>query len=480
MKVIVIGLDGASFNLISPWIAEGYLPNIKKIMLNGVYGRMESCLPPVTVPNWKCYSTGKNPGKLGVYWWEMVDWTRREINIPNSHSFTEKEIWDYLSETGYKVGIINMPTTFPPHKVRGIMISGGFSAMSDGYTYPTSLKKRLDSYYKYRLHPNNFIQSKKDCMIAIGQIKDIIKKRFEVAWSLMQDEKFDFLHLTIVYINVLHHFLWNHIEVRNTWRLIDSFLGKYLDDDYNVIIMSDHGTNKINRVFSINTWLENNNFLYTKESSSDILLKLGITQENMSKLLNTFRITSIINSSKILTYIPNSLVGRIPSNEGIKNIGKENKIDWKRSVAFASGQGPIYLNKLLSSKSYRKKRSLLIQMLKNIVDEQTNSSPFKDIYNKEDVYSGNYLNSAPDLMLEQNDGWHISGNLGGTEVFYDPEKWEAENSKYGLFLAMGPDIENKGFIDDIRILDLAPTILKMFNVNVPDDMDGKVLQNILK
>ena len=63
MKAIVIGLDGASFKLIKPWIEEGVLPNIRKVIEKGVYGDMRSCLPPVTAPNWKCYSTEKNPGE---------------------------------------------------------------------------------------------------------------------------------------------------------------------------------------------------------------------------------------------------------------------------------------------------------------------------------------------------------------------------------------------------------------------------------
>ncbi|MFW6121196.1 MAG: alkaline phosphatase family protein, partial [Petrotogales bacterium] len=73
MRVIVIGLDGAHFELIEPWLKKGELPNIKKCIEEGVSADMEVCLPPVTSPNWKCYSTGLNPGKLGIFWWENID-----------------------------------------------------------------------------------------------------------------------------------------------------------------------------------------------------------------------------------------------------------------------------------------------------------------------------------------------------------------------------------------------------------------------
>jgi len=80
MKLVVVGLDGASFELLDPWIEEGSLPNLRKIKDSGVYGDMESCLPPVTSPNWKCYSTGKNPGKLGIFWWENIDVKNKRVH----------------------------------------------------------------------------------------------------------------------------------------------------------------------------------------------------------------------------------------------------------------------------------------------------------------------------------------------------------------------------------------------------------------
>ena len=104
MKTIVIGLDGASFDLIDPWLRAGKLPNLQRLMDNGVKGRLKSCLPPTTSPNWKCYSTGKNPGKLGIFWWENIDFANRHIYIPTNRAHT-RELWDCLSENGMKAGV---------------------------------------------------------------------------------------------------------------------------------------------------------------------------------------------------------------------------------------------------------------------------------------------------------------------------------------------------------------------------------------
>src|SRR3990167_6365385 len=108
-KIIVIGLDGGSWNYIQQWIDQGKLPTFKKLQAQGIWGVQQSQLPPVTSPNWKCYSTGFNPAKLGVYWWENIDVKKRKIYIPSSQSFAGKEIFDYLSDAGKRVGVVNMP-----------------------------------------------------------------------------------------------------------------------------------------------------------------------------------------------------------------------------------------------------------------------------------------------------------------------------------------------------------------------------------
>ena len=150
MKTIVIGLDGATWNLIEPWAEQGKLPNFRRIMENGVWGKLKSVLPISTAPSWKCYATGKNPGKLGAYFWYDFDRDQKRIKMVNSTSFKSKEIWDYLGEAGYECGVINMPTSFPPRRINGFMIAG-FNALDQlDYTYPKSLKGELIQKYGYK------------------------------------------------------------------------------------------------------------------------------------------------------------------------------------------------------------------------------------------------------------------------------------------------------------------------------------------
>ena len=122
--------------------------NIQEIIESGVSGILESSIPPRTFPAWKCYSTGKNPGKLGVFDFFKINLDQRRANICDSRSFDGLEIWDIMSRKGKIVCVINMPTTFPPKRVNGVLIGGPFSAKA-GYTYPREIEKQLKLRYNY-------------------------------------------------------------------------------------------------------------------------------------------------------------------------------------------------------------------------------------------------------------------------------------------------------------------------------------------
>ena len=144
-RVLVIGLDGATFDLFRPWMEEGGLPNLSKIVKNGVSGELESTIPPVSFPAWMSFATGKNPGKLGVY--DLVK--RKEgsyfVQPSNPGFLREKPIWEIINDFGIRTGIINVPGTFPPREVNGFMVTGMLtpSGRSD-FTYPEELKSELD------------------------------------------------------------------------------------------------------------------------------------------------------------------------------------------------------------------------------------------------------------------------------------------------------------------------------------------------
>ena len=481
-KIIVIGLDGASFELIEPWIEEGALPNIKRVREEGVYGDMRSCLPPVTAPNWKCYSTGKNPGELGIFWWENIDVKNKRVYYPQDRTKNNQELWDIIGKKG-KVGVVNMPTTYPPKKVNGFLISGPPDSPEDKFFYPDTdiMQKTLEGFgYKIRPEKEELLKSayKKDQREIVDEIKEIIRTKFNLAHKILREEKPIFLHLTIFYINVLHHFFWDAEYTKEAWKLIDEKIGEFLndfEDEYTFFFMSDHGSNKITTVFNINTWLEKNGYLVTSTSKAKLLNSMGINTQNLAQIFNFLgseRLKKVIKS-----IVPNRILNTIPTEEG--TFARERKtgvIDWRKSKAVASTQGPLYI--LAKGNEKEEIKRGLIKDLESMKDKGIISG----IYTREEIYSGKYFEEAPDLILDQGKGIHIKGDIGREKILESPNAnvWIGENKKIGLFMAYGPKIKSGKKINDISILDLAPTILHYFNIPIPRDMDGKVLKKIFE
>ena len=248
-RTVVVGLDGASWRLVEPWIEQGELPALKHLRESGSWATNKSCYPPVTFPNWKCYSSGKNPGKFGVYWFERINLATPEIEVMNGADFDTAELWDYLNDAGLSTGVINMPTMYPPREIDGPIICGGpdaidgeYRSIDGGYTTPAELEEWLESEFDYQVHPEPLISSNTDRGEEVDVIIDLLKLRFEVALDLLKREELDFVHVTLFYLNVLQHFFWNDDPTFRAWKLIDSYLEKIHQlEDTNVVVMSDHG-----------------------------------------------------------------------------------------------------------------------------------------------------------------------------------------------------------------------------------------------
>lgn len=479
MPTIVLGLDGAHWELLDPWIEDGKLPNLERIRGAGTWGDLQSCLPPVTSPNWKCYSTGKNPGKFGVYWWEIVDVDNREIRSPNSQDYKSAELWDYLARSGFSSAVVNMPTTYPPRTSADFLVSGGPDAEATDYTVPSDLQHRLETELDYRVHPTQSIRSSANTDESTIQAHlDVIASRFDAAEWNLERESVDFLHVTTFYINVLQHYYWDAEPTERAWKLIDERIGNLLDAGHNLLLMSDHGSTSIDWGFNINKWLEEEGYLTLHDDVSGKLDKLGLTRGRLLSVLDTLPIRDAI-----LRYTPESVKNKIPEDDGTFRKSKKNaRIDWENSQCIASGQGPIYL---LTSESQERSRlaAELSRKLERLHDPD-GRKVFDSVYRGEDVYHGSEMGLAPALVVDQNPGYHVPGSLGGDEVFSRPEKWAGENKQMGMFAFVGEGISNSNdaMVGDaaLSITDLMPTVLHWLDAPIPSDVDGDVRNEVFE
>lgn len=464
VETIVLGLDGANWNLVKPWLREGRLPNLEGLRKSGTYGDLQSCLPAVTCPNWRCYSTGKNPGKLGVYWWERIDTDTRSLTTPDSRSFDSSNYWDYLNDEGHSAGIMNLPMTYPPFDVDGFMIAGGPRSEQREYAKPKEIQADLEEQ-GYQLHPKQSINSPKD-ISAADEIIDLIDQRLTTFRKLLREQSVDVAHLTVFYSNVLQHWFWRGAPTREAWEIIDEHLGEIRAEfpEANIILMSDHGCDEVETTFYVNSWLEQEGYLVT-EGGHSMFERFGINKRQMTSAIDKFGLLK-----QIAGMAPERLKSRIPEDDmGFKREQKLKRIDWEESRAIASGQGLVYV---LDDDNGTTDE--LVEELQELTSDVTGDPVCSNVYRRKELYEGQYVDLGPEIIFEQYTGLHTTGAIGNNPIFTGPDGWQAENIRTGLYLVAGPDVKSDG-PERASITDIAPTILHGMGCGVPTDVDGEPL-----
>ncbi len=471
-KVIVIGLDGATWDLIKPWADEGKLPAFKKLMEKGAWGKLESTTPAVTFPAWEVLFTGVNPGKLGVYGFVQVDVCKNKFKTNTPNSFRSKPVWNILSDYGYKSCVINVPTA-KVHKINGVIIGGPFSS-SKNFTYPHQYTSVLDKigYQIYPLELSNLsLQAGDEPSIKI--IEQCIASRFELAKSLIKKEEPDFLALTIFAIDNIQHHYWGRDITYQSWKIIDKELNLFLNDCINsnsfVIMVSDHGFAKILKTFYISKFLENLHLIKYKKS---------IKYKIFSKIINIYQITNIIKktkTSKLIRYVhPKKILANlIFQDDGgrLSPKGLEEVIDWSKSKA-------IPIDTLIYLNCQENQRKTLKKFIKQELEKL---DILEKVYCKEEIYTGKYIESAPDLVILPKKGVDVLENPFVSKIITKSSgrpHWNAIHETNGIFLITGPNIIPTKNIKT-SILDIAPTILHLFGIPSYSEMDGRILKDII-
>jgi len=506
-KVVVIGLDGATFDIIKPLAKIGKLPNLAKIMENGVYGDLRSTIHPITPQAWTSFLTGKKAGKHGIF-----DFSRRkkdsyDIEFVNASLRKAESIFSILSGAGKKVGAIAIPFTFPPEKVNGFMLSGMDSPGEDRRAvYPDSVYDEIKKEFgHYHIHLASPVGRRIDQAKFWNDIKTEDENRTKISRYLMKRYPCD-LFMT-VYNNtdrVAHQHLSEEVFKKiqegsvvededllvKTYENTDAHVGALLSDmdgDTSVIIMSDHGSGPIKRVFFLNRWLEENRFLaYRKEKQDPV--------------------KSAVRQARFLAkrFLPRSVKNFIEARFGgvrdkVESMLSFSDIEWEKTKAYGFGMyGNIYVNLkgrepigiVEPGRQYEDLCDQIIEKLNSLTDPDTGEKIVEKVYRREDLYDGSHVEDAPDLLIGWDDyAYYTSVTLGMEKGAIFGPHMNIDCSEYkhvgthrlnGVFMAMGSVIKKGTEISGAEICDVAPTILYMLGQPIPQDMDGRVLTEIFQ
>ncbi|HJH29876.1 MAG TPA: hypothetical protein C5S51_09335 [Methanosarcinaceae archaeon] len=482
-KILVIGLDGCSWNIFNHFLDD--MPNLRKLMDNGVSGNLRSCIPPITFPAWKCYSTGQNPRKLGVFDFTKINLESKKYEFHNSKSFTQDEIWDYLETKGYRSCVIGMPTTYPVKKINGVMVAAGpeVSEIDENIVYPLDYLSLLkDTGFKIK---SKYPLDKMGTKFALKEYEEIIRSHFRLARKLLETEDFDFFQITIFHIDTINHILINNCEkLKHFYTIIDEEIGLLLElvnDDTHIVMVSDHGMQK-NRVFmNLKAWLEEHGYIIkaptTSKHSTGLFVKF--LRYLAGSKPGVFLFTDFSQMSKIRdAYL--SALNKHSSISNKTSSADDNKcIDNDFLAATKVSHQCIYfLNKNVDEN----KKQKFIGELKSLKDPKYGLHPIRDI-----IYPKNYYQqidnksekNMPDLILNLNDGFYLLFKEGCDIFDYEMKNHDyiAFHRRDGFYLISGKNIKSNSRLD-AEIYDIAPTILHMLDVPVSKDMDGRVLKEI--
>jgi predicted AlkP superfamily phosphohydrolase/phosphomutase len=269
VRTLVIGLDAATWSEMTPLIQEGKLPNIRMLIDGGASGTLTSTIPPMTPSAWTSIATGVNPGKHGIY-----DFVRQTYRIaPINYSYLKRPaIWDIFNAYGKNVGVVNFPLAFPPPKVESFFISGLASPELESCAYPSKLWTYLRSK-GYRVHPK--FRPEIGVKQYFDEVKDLTKIQCEVTIELMKRWDWELFWVVFQALDWVQHYLWKadvdgENAVQAFYRYLDTVVGKLVqeaNDDWNIVVLSDHGFLEIKAEIHLNTLLEEWGYLKRRETS---------------------------------------------------------------------------------------------------------------------------------------------------------------------------------------------------------------------
>jgi ATP sulfurylase len=457
-KVFVIGLDCAPpEHVFEAWRHE--LPNLDRLMSGGVYGKLQSCMPCITVPAWSVMTASKDPGQLGIYGFRnRADRSYDRMSIANSSAVHDDRVWDILSRAGKHVNVVGVPGTYPPRPVNGNMV-GCFLTPStkSNYTHPASLKEEIAKWVgEYYVDVPQFRTDDKDFLLK--QIYDMTHARFEVVKHMLVEKPWDFFMFVEMGTDRINHGLWSYTDprhwrhqpgnkhvdsIREYYHTLDRGIGEMLErlpDDTVVMVVSDHGAKRMDGGIAVNEWLMREGYLTLKR----------------------------------------------PPQPGIIPFEKV-EVDWSKTKAWGSGgyYARIFMNVegrepqgIIKAADYERERDELKRRIEAIPDDKGNPLPTV-CYKPEDAYA-EVKNIAPDLIVYFGDlYWRGVGSFGhgGIHTFEnDTGPDDANHGQNGIFILYDPKRNLGGKeLTGLEIMDVAPTILDQMGLPVPRDMRGKVI-----
>jgi predicted AlkP superfamily phosphohydrolase/phosphomutase len=455
MKICILGLDCCAPDVV---FRDERLTNIRRLMDAGTWGRLESVIPPITVPAWMCMTTSQDPGSLGVYGFRnRTDHSYSGLGIASSASIKTPAIWDHIAREGKKSIIVGVPPGYPPRRINGISV-GCFltpDTTKDVFTHPPEIGKEITALVgEYPVDVRGFRTDDKDWLKK--EIFEMSEKQWKVVKWLLKEKEWDFFHYVDIGQDRVHHGFWDSFDKQHIfykpgnpyenvipeyYQRMDQQIGEVLellDSETVLLIVSDHGAQRLDGGFVVNEWLVNEGLLVLEEYPKEVT-PFGKLKVNWAK-------TKVWSEGGYYARVFFNVQGREP-------------------------QGIIPQNEYENFQNVMKKK---FEALTDDKGKPLNSLVFKP----KELYKS-VKNVAPDLIVHFGGlYWRSIGGVGYGRIHVqenDTGPDACNHAQYGMFLLAAPNLPLRGEYQGAKLLDVAPTLLDLAGYDIPETMQGRSL-----
>lgn len=509
LKSLVLGLDGATWDVLLPLIQLSVIPNVGRLVEEGTRSRLRSTLPPLTGPAWVTFATGKNPGQHGFFDWGILNENYR-MKMWSGAETVDQPFWTRLSDAGRRVGVFNVPFSYPPGPINGFNMSGmGTPDPGAAWIYPPEIKDeitaRLGEKYRFSLQLISYAPDEYDRLIE--ELVALERLRSEVLLYLLKKYLPDDLVVVYTGPDRVGHFLGRHTDfsglsdlgslspqqeaVVRYYRALDEQVGRVLErvgPDTLVTVVSDHGFTTSGKVFHINDWFVSRGYLSVTPAS-----RLKARVNYLSGMLANARDLAKHKQSLSTPDFQTGYAEIVRDFSFDTGVHLGQVINWRRTRAFSNCHNGVYINTVgrfaqgivQPGAEYEALRRKIAEDLLSVKDPETGQPVVEEVVPREEVYVGEKLAYAPDLLLRYQGDRYVSnryffgaddyGLRIGRTVFRRPSPWgQGDHHRDGVVLFRGPGFRADDTFPMITIEDIAPTILYMLGLPIPTGMTGRV------
>ncbi len=493
-KIAIIGFDGATFDVITPLAKRGLMPNFKRFMEEGAHGPLVSTLPPLSPVAWTSMITGVNPAKHGVFDFIVTKRHENERRIHFNSGGDRKiaPIWSHIGEYKMKSVALNVPMTYPPDKIPGVIVSGMDAPSVDSdFVHPPEAKEKLlqaAPEYVIEMHMDRRYLKRQDLYL-----KDLFaseEAKLKASLHFANTEDWSFYMTVFTGLDRTQHMFMDVFDftapaqelaknpVLATYMKMDEYLGRLMEqlgDGINVLVVSDHGFGPVRNLFSLNKWLIQNGYMKLAKEQDR---QKKFLQDNMGKIRR--KIQRMLSPGGP---VESSMFGELEGRSVLRNV------DWENTQAFSFGSAPsIYINREAVPDPAERVRLIerMTTGLRQIKDPMTGEYIFRQVEPADTAYEGPLLEQGPDIVAEHAAGWQYEQMmLFGSERVSgqgDPISRQPGSSgnhvREGILLAKGPLVK-QGALLTANIMDIAPTAYYCLGMEIPGNLDGKLLTEML-